>query len=181
MLAEGKKLKKQGLTSRVLAEIAVMVALATVLSMIKIFQLPQGGSITLGSMIPILFVALRRGVKVGVLTGMIYGLVQLIIDGYIGVYNPVSLLLDYPIAFGALGLAGFFRKLPLVGVYAALTGRYLAHFVSGVVFFWMWAPEGWSPVLYSAIYNLSYILPEMAISAFILSIVLPEKYLDLFL
>ena len=168
-------------TTRVLAEVSVMVALATVLSLIKIFQFPQGGAITLGSMIPILLVSLRRGVKIGVFTGMVYGLVQLVIDGYIGMYHPISLLLDYPIAFGALGFAGFFRKIPLVGVYSAIAGRFLAHYVSGVVFFWMYAPEGWSPFVYSAIYNLAYILPEMAISGFILSIVVPERYMDLFM
>ncbi len=167
--------------TRVVAEVAVMVALATVLSMIKIFNFPQGGSITFGSMIPILIVALRRGPKVGVLTGTVYGMVQLIVDGYIGIYNPISLLLDYPIAFGALGLAGLVRTQPLVGVYLGITGRFVSHVVSGYAFFYMYAPPGMNPLLYSAVYNMAYILPEMAISAFILSIIVPERIMKLYL
>lgn len=173
-----KSITKQ---TRVLAEIAIMVALATVLSFIKIFNFPQGGSITLGSMIPILLVALRRGPKIGIFTGACYGLVQLIVDGYIGMFHPLSLLLDYPIAFGALGLAGLFPKQPLIGVYLGITGRFVAHVISGYVFFYMYAPPGMNPLVYSIVYNMAYILPEMAICGFILSLLVPERLLKLYL
>jgi thiamine transporter len=131
-------------------------------------------------MIPILLVALRRGPKVGVITGAIYGLVQLVIDGYIGIYNPLSLLLDYPIAFGALGLAGFIKKPILAGVYLGITGRFLAHFVSGFAFFYMYAPPGMDPVIYSAVYNMAYIFPEMVICGIIISII-PKDILNMYL
>jgi len=154
--------------TRVLAEVSITVALSIVLNYIKIFQMPYGGSITLGSMVPVVLLALRRGWKIGIFSGVVFGLVQLVLDGYIGMYHPISLLLDYPLAFGCLGLAGFFKKNPIIGVFVALTGRLISHFVSGVVFFGMYAPEGMSPVVYSAIYNASYMVPEMIITGIII-------------
>ncbi|MCX6648517.1 MAG: energy-coupled thiamine transporter ThiT [Candidatus Bathyarchaeota archaeon] len=173
-------MKTSSTNTRVLAEMAVMVALATVLSVIKVFNFPQGGSITLGSMIPILLVALRRGPKIGVMTGAVYGMVQLIIDGYVGIYNPISLLLDYPIAFGALGLAGFIQKQPFVGTCLGITGRFVSHVISGYVFFGMYAPPGMNPLLYSIVYNMAYILPELVICGFIISI-LPKQIINMYL
>ena len=173
-------MKTNSISTRVLAEMAVMVALATVLSVIKVFNFPQGGSITLGSMIPILLVALRRGPKIGVMTGAVYGMVQLIIDGYVGVNNPISLLLDYPIAFGALGLAGFIQKQPFVGTCLGVTGRFISHVTSGYVFFGMYAPPGMNSLLYSIVYNMAYILPELVICGFIISI-LPKQIIKMYL
>jgi len=163
--------------TRILAEVSITVALSVVLNYIKIFQLPYGGSITLGSMVPVLLIAYRRGPKVGIFTGAVFGLVQMVLDGF--VYNPIGMILDYPLAFGCLGLAGFFKKQPILGVVVALGGRLLSHFVSGVVFFAIYAPEGWSPVVYSAVYNASYMLPEMLISGVIIYIIWKRKLLDL--
>ena len=148
---------------RVLAESAVMVALASVLYIIKIFTLPQGGSITLGSMVPILVLSFRRGPKVGVLAGIVFSFFVLYYEPF--VYNPIQFLLDYPLAFGSLGLAGFFRRQPLVGVGTGIGARFVCHFLSGLVFFASFAPVGESPALYSAIYNASYLIPEFVISA----------------
>jgi thiamine transporter len=152
--------------TRELAEIAVTVALSVVLNYIKIYQLPWGGSITLGSMVPIMLLAYRRGVKVGIMAGIVFGLVQMALEGYI--YYPLQIILDYPLAFACLGLAGLFKKQPLIGVVVALTGRFLSHFVSGVVFFAEYAPPEMGPYLYSAVYNGSYILGEMVISGIII-------------
>jgi thiamine transporter len=148
---------------RILAEVAVMIALASVLYMIKIFTLPQGGSITLGSMVPIFVLSLRRGPRVGVLAGIVFSFFVLYYEPF--VYNPVQFLLDYPLAFGSLGLAGLFRRQPLAGVGAGISSRFVCHFLSGLVFFASFAPTGQSPALYSAIYNGSYLVPEFAISA----------------
>lgn len=167
------------LNTRVLAEASVTVALSVVLNYIKIFHLPQGGSITLGSMVPILLIAFRRGVRVGVFTGFVFGLVQMLLDGGIGLYNPLSIVLDYPLAFGVLGLAALFKRQPVVGVVVALTARFLSHFVSGVFFFWMFAPPGMSPVVYSAIYNGSYMLPEMVISGVLIYLLVQRNVLNL--
>ncbi|MCW4013128.1 MAG: energy-coupled thiamine transporter ThiT, partial [Candidatus Bathyarchaeota archaeon] len=89
--------------TKVLAEMAIMIAAATVLSMIKT-GLPYGGSVTLGSMVPILLISFRRDIKVGVTTGIVYGFVQMFLDGWF--YSPVGMFLDYPLAFGMIGLAG---------------------------------------------------------------------------
>ena len=169
-------MKKTISNNRILAEISVTVALSLVLNYIKIFQLPQGGSITLGSMVPVLLISYRRGLRIGVFTGLVFGIAQMFLDGW--VYNPFGMFLDYPLAFGALGLAALFKRIPIGGVIIALTARFLSHFVSGALFFWMYAPEGMSPMVYSAIYNGSYILPEMVISGVIIYLIVQRKMLD---
>jgi len=150
------------LGARDIAEMSGVIALSTVLSMVKVFSLPQGGSVTAGSMVPILWFSLRKGAKVGCMAGAIYGLVQLVLEPY--VYNLAQGLLDYPIAFGALGLAGLFKRYSVVGAAAGIAGRFVAHFLSGIIFFAEYAPEGMSPMAYSAIYNGSYLGIEMIIS-----------------
>ena len=165
------------LDTRVLAEVAIAVALATVLSMIKIWQMPQGGSVTLGSMVPILLIAFRRDVKIGVMTGVIYGLVQLVLDGWF--YHPAGMFLDYPLAFGALGAAALFKKMPPVGVVVAITLRFLSHLTSGVIFFAEYAPEGVSPIIYSAIYNGSYMIPEIVVSAILIYLLVQRDVLNM--
>jgi len=150
---------------RLLAELAVAVALSAVLGLVKVYRLPQGGSITAGSMVPILFVALRWGAGPGILAGVATGLVNYLIEPVF--VHPVQFLLDYPVAFGALGLAGLFRSIPWLGVVVGGGGRFVAHFLSGVVFFAQYAPKGMSPVVYSAVYNGSYMLPEVVISVFL--------------
>lgn len=167
-------------TSRVLAEIAIFVALATALSQIIIFQLPQGGSITLASMVPIIWLALRRGPKIGLFAGAVYGLVQLAVMPQI--YYLPQVLLDYPLAFGCLGLAGFFQKRwALVGVTVAITGRFIMHLISGVLFFASYAPAGMNPWVYSAIYNGSYLVPELVISLFVIFLLQKSKALKMYM
>jgi thiamine transporter len=170
-------------TVRILAESAVMVALATVLNSVKVITLPEGGSVTLGAMIPLLYLSLRRGVKVGMAAGAVFGIIDVYFEPFI--YNfPFQFLLDYPLAFGALGLAGFFSgragggsashgsaragAWAVLGTAVGIGGRFVCHFLSGVIFFATYAPPEMSPVLYSALYNASYLLPELAISAFVI-------------
>jgi thiamine transporter len=164
---------------KVLAEMAIFVALATALSFVIVYTLPQGGSITAASMVPILWLALRRGPKVGITAGVIYGLIQLIILPY--VVNPVQLLLDYPLAFGVLGVAGFFKKWSVVGAAVGISGRFIMHFVAGVMY---WAPiyaPSLNPFVYSAVYNGSYLLPELLISGFVLYLLQKSKVLKAYL
>lgn len=149
-----------------------MVALAVALDSIRIFTLPQGGSITAGEMVPILFVALRRGVKAGVFAGVILGIVDLYFE--YSVVSPISFLLDYPLAYGALGLAGLFRQrgvlLSAVGVAIAIGARFVCHFISGVVFFApLYAPT-LDPVIYSAGYNASYLVPGLVTSEVLITL-----------
>ena len=166
-------------STRILAEIIVFVALATALSFIIVYTLPQGGAITAGSMVPILWLSLRRGPKIGLFAGAVYGVVQLIVFPF--AYNPAQVLFDYPFAFGCLGLAGFFQKRPIVGVIISITGRFIMHFISGVVWFApVYAPE-LNPYVYSAVYNASYLIPEMAISIFIIYLLKKSNALNIYL
>jgi len=171
-------MNKTKFETRIIAETAVFVAFATALSFIKVFSLPQGGSVTAASMVPVLWLALRRGAKIGLFACTVYGLVQLMVEPFI--FHPAQVLLDYPIAFGALGLAGFFKNRPFLGINIGITGRFLAHFVSGVVFFASFAPEEWHPITYSAVYNAGYLLPELVISIYLTYMIVETKLLKLY-
>lgn len=157
-----------------------MVALAGALSLVShsFFSLPQGGSINVG-MVPIFWLALRRGPKVGIFAGAVFGVVDLAIEPF--VVHPVQFILDYPLPFACLGLAGFFQKLPVVGVIVGVTGRFVCHFISGVVYFANYAPAGMSPIVYSAIYNGTYLIPSMIICAVIIGILQKSKVLNMYL
>lgn len=168
--------------TKILTELIAMVALAGVLHYVSGFlplAMPEGGRVTLAGMVPVLFVAVRRGPRVGILAGIALGLVVLVEEPFI--YHPVQVLLDYPLAFGALGLAGFFRKAPVLGVVIGIAGRFLCHFVSGVVFFATYAPAGMNPALYSAIYNAWYLVPELIISCVLMYILQRRHILQLYL
>lgn len=154
-----------------------MIALASVLYTIKVFMLPEGGSITLGSMIPIFLLALRRGPRVGIVAGVLFGFVVLYLEYF--VVAPAQLLLDYPLAFGSLGLAGFFKGQPLVGVGVGIFSRFVCHFLSGLVFFASYAPATESPAVYSAIYNASYLIPEFVISTIVMFVLLKRGILHM--
>lgn len=164
--------------TKILVEGAAMVALATVLSFIRVFKLPWGGSITLLSMLPIVLFSIRRGVQSGMVVSFVYALVQFfqgVLDGLFGWgLTPVMLiaciLLDYVLAFFVLGLAGLFRKKGISGwiggIALAVGLRFVCHFLSGVVI-WGSFGELWSGFstdntwLYSFLYNGCYMLPEM--------------------
>jgi thiamine transporter len=141
--------------------------------------MPEGGRVTLAAMVPIFFVAARRGPRIGILAGIAFGLVVLVEEPFI--YHPVQVLLDYPLAFGALGLAGFFRDSPLLGVAVGIGGRFLCHFTSGLVFFATYAPAGMNPALYSAIYNAWYLIPELIVSSVFMFILQKRHVLEIYL
>ncbi len=149
----------------VLVEGALMVAVAFVLSFVKIYDLPQGGSVTLGSMVPILLFAARRGAGPGIMVGAVYGMLQFIIEPVF--VHPAQLVFDYPLAFGALGLAGLFGENVLKGAFAGVFGRFVSHFISGVIFFAEYAGEQ-NVYLYSATYQAGYLVPEFIISVLVL-------------
>ena len=157
--------------TRVLTEAAFAVALAFVLGFVVLFKMPFGGSVSL-EMIPLILLALRQGWKVGIVAGAAYGLLDLAIDPY--VVHPVQFILDYPLAFGALGLAGLFKPTvrgAVFGATVAVLARFACHFLSGVVFFASFAPEGWNPYLYSVAYNAAYLAPSLGI-ALVITVVL---------
>jgi thiamine transporter len=179
-------LSPRGETKRlwILAETVVMVGLSAALYLIKIFTLPQGGSVTLGSMVPIFLLALRRGPRIGIIGGVAFGLIALFEDTSSGaeiIFYPAQVILDYPLAFGFLGLAGFFRRMPILGVAVSVIARFCSHFVSGVLFFASFAPAGVSPFVYSALYNGGFLLPEFIITAVVMIGLVRVRALELYL
>ena len=148
---------------------SVAMALAMVTSFIKFASLPFGGSITLFSMMFICLIGYIYGARTGLMTGVAYGILQLISDPYI--YAPIQVLLDFPLAFGALGLAGFFstKKHGLItGYLVGVFGRYICHVLSGYIFFAFYAPENMNPLLYTFGYNATYIVPEAVVTVIVL-------------
>ncbi|SDN26458.1 energy-coupled thiamine transporter ThiT [Alkalicoccus daliensis] len=155
----------------VLLEVALMVALAVILDLITLFRMPFGGSVTL-SMLPIIVIAYRRGVKAGVTTGFLFGLANLMFGPY--VVHWVQAVLEYPVAFAAVGLAGIFafqEKLSVkkkylylsAGIALAVFLRFTAHFTAGIIWFGEFAPEGTPVAVYSFLYNLSYLGPTFVL------------------
>lgn len=151
---------------------AMAVALAVVTStFMKFAHLPYGGSITFFSMLFISLIGYLYGTKAGITAGIAYGFINLIINPVI--MHPVQLLLDYPIAFGCLGLAGVFSKSKfslMKGYILSVTGRYICHVITGVIFFYMYAPKNMNTLVYSLGYNASYIVPEAVLTIVVLFI-----------
>lgn len=160
------KIRKIKFTTRITTHIGLALALTAVLSIFKLYELPNGGSVTFGSMLPILLIAFFYGPEIGLLTGFLYGIIALILGPYI--VHPVQVLFDYPLAFMALGLAGFFKNNKYLGAIVGIMGRFICHFISGVVFFGSFAPKGQSPYVYSLLYNGSYLSIDTAICLVIL-------------
>ena len=166
-----KKHNRQSLSAGEMTFCAAAIALSTVTSFIKFTSLPYGGSVTLFSMFFICLTGYMFGTRIGVMTGVAYGMVQLITGPYI--YHPLQVILDYPAAFGALGLAGLFadRKKGIIpGYIIGVLFRYVFHVLSGYVFFASYAPEGMNPALYTLGYNAPYIVPELVATVVILAI-----------
>ncbi len=161
-------LRKVKLDTRALVAGALSIAIAFLLSCFRFYSMPQGGSITPASMLPMMLYAWCYGPAAGLAAGIVYGFLQLLQDFY--VVHPLQLLMDYVFAFGALGLVGFFRKNLLVGITVAGLVRLVMHTVSGAVFFASYAPEGQNVWLYSLGYNGSVVLPDLAICLVIAAI-----------
>jgi thiamine transporter len=175
-----------------IAEMAIAVALAAALGLVKLFVMPQGGSVSL-EMLPILFIAVRRGLVPALTVGVVYGCLQLLLPGAFLV-QPVQVLLDYPLAFGALGLAALVpvpvspvrlvwreirpaptRVLPFLAllsgaVVLGVSARFVCHFLSGIIFFGSYAPAGQAVWIYSLTYNLLYLAPEAVLTVVLLAL-----------
>lgn len=182
LIVRSKNLSKKTVwTTKMLSMGAICMALSSVLSMIRLFSMPMGGSITPASMLPMMLFAYVYGVGPGCTLGVLYGVLQFILDGgNAAAYGFVPMLLDYPIAFGLMGLAGLFRRMKdtrtglTLGMVAGCIGRFAASFTSGVIFYGAYAPEGWNPVWYSIAYNGAYMGVECVICA-LLTILVGER------
>lgn len=163
---------RQKWTTRMVANAAICMALSFVLSYIRLFKLPQGGSVTPASLLPIIAFAYCYGTVPGLVVGVAYGFLQMIQDPWI--VGAAQALLDYPLAFACIALAGVANKLPekygwLVGVLLAGIGRFVCHVLSGVVFFAEYAEgTGLSPLVYSLSYN-SFVFVDLAICAVVIA------------
>ena len=164
-----------------LVEGSVMIALATVLSFIKVYKLPWGGSITLLSMLPICVYSIKHGLSKGLAVSFVFALIQMLLElgevlswGLTAGTLAACLFLDYLLAFTVIGLAGIFRDHGTAGAVAgtcfAVLMRLAVHFTSGVVI-WHSIGKLWdgfdtsNSFLYSFAYNGSYMLPEMIFTA----------------
>ena len=161
--------------TRMLVYGALCLALSFVLSYIRLFHMPQGGSVTPASMLPIMLYAYAFGPVPGLLVGAANGLLQLLQDMY--VVHPLQLVLDYPLAYAMIGLAGCFRKQKNLWAGVLLGGfaRWLCAVISGTVFFAEYAPEGQPALLYSMGYNGAYMGVDTAI-CLVISLVPPLKH-----
>ena len=156
---EGKR-KILKISSRTMVEGALCVALSVALSMFKLFKMPQGGSVSLTTL-PLLVFALRNGCFAGASAGFTAGIIRLFLGAYI--VHPLQALLDYPAALAAIGLAGIFQSNIYLGVVTGMAGCLISYALSGVIFFASYAPEGTNALLYSIIYNATFLVPEMLI------------------
>lgn len=159
------------ITTRQLVFSAAAIALALVTSMIKLFEMPMGGSVTLLSMLFIVLIGYWFGPYAGLMTAVAYGLLQFVMEPIF--YTVPQMLTDYPLAFGALGLSGFFSKQKhglIIGYLAGVLGRYFFAFLSGVIFFASYAPETMAAPIYSLVYNGSYLGAEAVITLILLTL-----------
>ena len=163
-------MKKSTLTLRALTEGAILIAAAQVLSYLKLWRMPWGGSITL-AMVPIILYAVRWGLGPGLLAGFVYGVMQFMFDGGISI-GWESIIGDYLLAYTALGFAGLAHGKKggiFIGTVIGGLCRFLVHYVVGATIWGEYMPESFfgmtmhSPWFYSLLYNLAYMLPNIII------------------
>ena len=162
--------KSKKIDLKILTVSAILISLSIVLSMITIFRMPQGGSVTAFSMLPIVVCGYLYGPRIGVLAGICVGLLNLMISPF--VIHPLQIFFDYPFAFGALGLSGFLmnKKAGLIkGYILGISGRYFFSVMSGILFFASYTPENFNPISWSLFYNITYIGAEAVLTTIILA------------
>lgn len=157
---------------------ALFVAMAFVLSFIKIFKMPLGGSVTLFSMFVISLPAYLYGAKYGFIAAFVYSILQFLQGGF--VIHPMQVIFDYILAFTCFGIVAFFRDINhgiYIGFLIACTIRWLSSSISGYVFFREYAPATWNPILYTLVYNGGYIFSEYLLTIIFVSISQVKKLL----
>ena len=168
-------LKEKRFTTKKLVFAAMAIALATVVAtVIKLPSLPNGGSVTLFSMLLVSLVGYWYGPTIGIVAAIAFGILQFITGPY--VVHPIQVVIDYPLAFGALGLSGFFSNKKnglLKGYLVGVMGRFFFASVSGLIFYTVYVEsfsENMVAVWASLVYNMTYILPEAAITIVLISL-----------
>lgn len=156
--------------TRMIAEAGVAIAIAQVLSFITLFHMPQGGSIKAASLVPLMIFAYRWGGTRGIWAGVVYGVLHFLL-GFKSSIHYLSIILDYLVAYGAIGVCGYFKDnmTGLVsGSIVAIALRWFASVTSGAVVFASYAPQGQNPWIYSMIYNASYMVPDGILNIIVL-------------
>lgn len=180
-------LKKRGasfkLTTQQLVTCSIALALAYVTSYIRIFNLPFGGSVTLFSMLFIVLIGYWYGVRVGILTGLVYGILQFLQEPYVLSFFQVCC--DYIFAFAALGLSGIFKNAKknglIKGYILAVLARGAFHALGGYLYWMSYMPESFPKSLtavYPIVYNYSYLLAEGVLTIIVISIPAVSKALN---
>lgn len=154
------------ITIHMTIHIGLILALTIILHSIRLYHMPQGGSVTLGGMIPLMLLSLYYKPLVGYFAGFIYGFINFMQDPFI--LHPLQVIFDYPLPYMLLGIVGYFKRHILLGASLAITTRFLCHFASGIIFFADYVPVGTSIYTYSFIFNITYLLPELIITLIIL-------------
>lgn len=170
---------KSSFSARRLCFSAALIALAFVTSLIKLIDMPMGGSVTLCSMLFICIIGYFYGPKIGLAGSVAYGILQFITNPYFVTIPQV--LCDYLFAFGVLGISGFFWKKKyglLKGYIFGAFGRFVFSFLSGWIFFGTYAPETMGAPLYSFLYNGAYLGAEIAITIVIILLPPVRKAID---
>lgn len=169
--------KKVKLDAKMITRIGLALALACILQIFRIYHFPMGGSVTLGGMVPLLLIAFMYGPEVGMLSGFLYGILNLFLDPYF--VHPVQILFDYPLPSLAIGLAGYFKEKPLVGTGVAFFTKFICHFISGLVFFGAYAADyGMNPWIYSFVVNAPMVASDAIICMVILAIIPLKKFIS---
>lgn len=156
--------------TRMIAEAGVAIAIAQVLSFITLFHMPQGGSIKAASLVPLMIFAYRWGGTRGIWAGVVYGVLHFLL-GFKSSIHYLSIILDYLVAYGAIGVCGYFKDniTGLVsGSIVAIALRWFTSVTSGAVVFASYAPQGQNPWIYSMIYNASYMVPDGILNIIVL-------------
>ena len=172
--------QKKKITTRQIVFSAMAIALATVIAVvIKLPSLPNGGSVTLFSMLIVTLVGYWYGPVVGITAAVAYGILQFITGPYL--VHPAQVILDYPLAFGALGLSGFFKDKKnglLTGYIVGVIGRFFWAMVSGLIFYTEYVDSlqgNMAAIWASTAYNLSYLLPEAVLTIILISLPAVKK------
>lgn len=175
-------------TTKKLTTSAILVAMSVVLAFVsKVlpFQFLQGGSVTFASMVPIIFISIAIDVKWGLLSGVVYGVIQMMMGFYPAptptfINNLLVILLDYIFAFGVLGLAGAFYKMLGKKIWSAAAAgfivtllRYVCHIISGVLIWGVYKEEAQTVLGYSLAYNGGYMIPEIIITTVVMALITP--------
>jgi len=154
-----------------ITESGLLIAMAAVLYLLSPGQLPYAGKISL-QMLPLFLLTFRRGPRAGIISGGIFGVIVLMLDPRF--VHPVQIIMDYPLPYLCVGCAGFFPGKIRWGILIGGMGSFVSHFLSGMIFFAAFTPDGMSVWVYSFLYNASYVFPQVILSVLLIPTILKK-------